>query len=80
MTNDGNLTPRWETSSSQQTANTPPAELETRVKQLAECEWMPRRVFALRCAAEDFYGYTVGHFVTSVVVATLILGIALLVL
>jgi hypothetical protein len=79
MTTDGNQTPRWETSSSQQTANTPSAEQETLVQQLAECEWMPRRVFALRCAAEDFYSYTVGHFVTTVVVATLLLGIALLV-
>ena len=80
MTTDGHLPARRKTSSSERTADTSPAELSTLVEQLAECQWMPGRVAALRCLAEDIYGYTVAHFVTTVLVAALVLCVALLVL
>lgn len=73
------LTPRWETSSSDSTADTSSAEPFTLVKQLTGCKWTPGQLFALRWLAEEFHGYTAGHFVTTVV-AALLLAVGLLVL
>jgi FAD synthase len=80
VTTGHDLPGHWETSSSERTAETSPAELTTLTEQLAECKSMPGKVFALRCFAEAFHGYTAGHFVTTVVVAAILLGVALLAL
>lgn len=80
MTNGQDLPGHWDTSSSERTADTSPAELTPLTEQLAECKSMPGRVFALRCFAEAFHRYTAGHFVTTVVVAAILLGVAVLAL
>lgn len=80
MTAVHDLPPHWETSSSERTADTSPAELATLTEQLAECKSMPGREFALRCFAEALHGYLVRHFVTTVVVAAILLGVAVLAL
>ncbi|MFY9810457.1 hypothetical protein [Aquabacterium sp.] len=64
--------PVWSTSSMGQEADTSPMELAALSQHLGRCQRNQGRLFAMRC-----HGETVGRFVASRVVTTLVVGSAL---
>ena len=47
---------------------------------LGQCKRVPGRLFALRCFADTLNGFLVAHFVTSLVVVALLIGVVFLAL
>lgn len=64
--------PVWSTSSLGQEADTSPMELAALSQHLGRCQRNQGRLFALKC-----HGETVGRFVASRVVTTLVVGSSL---
>jgi hypothetical protein len=72
--------PFWSTASFGETADTSPMELTTLGKHLDTCKGAHGRWFTLRCVAEAANGFIAARFVTTLVVATFMIGVASLVL
>jgi hypothetical protein len=69
----------WSTSSFGQTADTSPMELSALGEHLNRCQNSRGRLFALSCVAETMNSFVAGRFVTTVVVVSLMMGVASLV-
>lgn len=70
---------RWSTSSFGDTADTSPTELSALGEHLSQCRGSHGRLFALQCSAQKLDGFVAGRFVTTLVIAALLIGVALLV-
>ena len=73
-------TPLWNTASFQDSTDTSPNELAALGRHLLACKRPHRRLFELQCAAEAMSGFATARFVTTLVVAALLLGTISLVL
>ena len=73
-------TPSWSTASFGDTPDTSPMELSELGDHLGRCKKSRGRMFSLQCAAETMHGFVSSRFVTTLVVAALILGGVLLVI
>jgi hypothetical protein len=73
-------TPYWSTASFGDTVDTTPMELSALGEHLDRCKGSRGRFFALGCAAETMNGLIAPRFVTTLVVAALLMGIGSLVL
>lgn len=71
---------RWSTSSFSHTTDTSPVELRELGAHLARCKGCRGRWFALQCVADALHDFVVGRFVTTVVVATALMGLGALAL
>ena len=66
--------PRWSTSSFADDAGSLPMELSALGEHLAHCQALTSRFYALRCAADAVHRFVAPRFVTTLVVATLLIG------
>ena len=64
----------WTTASFGGAADTSPMELSALGEHLDRCKGAHGRLFALRCFAERMNGFVSARFVTTLVVATLLIG------
>ena len=64
----------WSTASFGQTAGTTASELSVLREHLVNCRRSRGRLFALRGAADRIHGFVASRFVTTVLVATLLIG------
>ncbi len=71
---------RWSTSSFSHTTDTSPVELRELGAHLARCKGCRGRWFAFQCVADALHDFVVGRFVTTVVVATALMGLGALAL
>ena len=65
----------WSTSSFSHAADTSPRELRELGAHLALCKGCRGRWFALHCVADALHDFVVRRFVTTLVVATALIGI-----
>lgn len=72
--------PRWTTSSFGDTADTSPMELSALGEHLDRCHALKGRLFDARCVAEAMHGFVASRFVTTLVIATLLIGVSSLIL
>ena len=72
--------PLWSTSSYGDTADTSPMELSALGDHLDRCQALTGRLFNARCVAETMHGFVASRFVTTLAVATLLMGVASLIL
>lgn len=68
--------PLWSTSSFGDTADTTQTELFALGQHVHLCRSLRGRLFDARCAAEALHGFVASRFVTTLAVATLLIGIA----
>ena len=68
--------PQWSTASFGDTADTSPMELSALGAHMAACKTVKGRLFAARCAAEAMHGFVAGRMVTTLVVASLLIGVS----
>lgn len=73
------ITPRWSTASFGDNADTSPMELSALGEHLNLCKGLRGRLFALHYVAQTMHGFVATRFVTTLVVAALLIGIASLV-
>ena len=66
--------PSWKTSSFGGNADTSPMELSALGEHLNSCKGAHGRFFALQCFAESMNGFVSARLVTTLVIATLLLG------
>ncbi|MDB5893554.1 MAG: hypothetical protein JWQ88_1085 [Rhodoferax sp.] len=66
--------PSWSTASFGDTAHTSPAELAELGDHYSDCQGHRGNLFTLRCLAERANGFMASRFVTTLAVATLIIG------
>jgi hypothetical protein len=67
--------PPWSTASFGDAADTSPLELSVLGDHLDACKRSHGRWFALQCAAERMNGFVASRFVTTLTVATLLIGL-----
>ncbi len=72
--------PRWSTSSFGNAADTSPTELTALGEHLDRCHAQRGRLFDARCIAESMHGFVASRLVTTLVVATLLIGVISLIL
>jgi len=70
----------WSTASTDDAADTSPAELSALGAHLHLCRGSAGRLFALRCMADRMTGFATARFVTTLVLLALLLGAASLTL
>ena len=70
--------PFWSTASFGEAADTSPMELSALGEHLGRCNGSRGRMFNLRRMGEAVHGFVASRFVTTLVVATLMLGAAFL--
>ncbi|MDL2336939.1 MAG: hypothetical protein QFE16_03770 [Pseudomonadota bacterium] len=80
MQNRSFAAPHWSTSSFGDTADTSPMELSALGEHLDLCKALKGRLFHARCMADSMHGFVASRFVTTLVVATLLIGISSLML
>ncbi|MBC7917107.1 MAG: hypothetical protein H7Y28_04775 [Rhodoferax sp.] len=73
-------TPSWSTASFGDTADTSPLELSSLGAHLVMCKGSHGRLVALHCIAQSMHGFVAARFVTTLVVAALLIGAGSLVL
>ncbi len=73
-------TPSWSTSSFGDAAHTSPMELSALGEHLDLCKGLRGRLFAMQCMAETLNGFVAARFVTTLVVAAVLIGVISLVL
>lgn len=66
--------PRWSTSSFADETDSLPMELTALGEHLAHCRSLTGRLYALHCAADAVHRFVAPRFVTTLVVATLLIG------
>jgi len=67
--------PRWSTSSFSHAADTSPMELNDLGAHLARCRGCRSRWFALQCVNDALHDFVARRFVTTLVVAAVVIGI-----
>lgn len=72
--------PYWSTASFGETTDTLPMELSALGTHMAACKTLKGRLFDARCVAEAMHGFVSCRMVTTLVVATLVIGISSFVL
>jgi len=65
----------WSTSSFSHSTDTSPIELRELGAHLARCRGCRGRWFAIQCMADALHEFVVRRFVTTVVVATMLIGL-----
>ena len=73
-------TSRWTTSAYPEPADTTPMELDALGQHYDRCQVKRGRWFSLQCMAEALHGSVAPRFVTTLVVATLVIGVGALAL
>lgn len=68
----------WSTASFGESADTSPMELSALGEHLDQCRASRGRLFGLRCAVERMHGFVAPRFVTTLVVAAVLIGIGCL--
>lgn len=71
-----NPAPSWSTSTFSTSADTSPMELSELGEHLGHCQGVHGRLFVLHCVAETLNGFLASRLVTTLVVATLLIGVA----
>lgn len=66
--------PRWSTSSFAADTDTLPMDQSALGEHLAHCRALTGRLFALQCAADAVHRFVAPRFVTTLVVAALLIG------
>lgn len=79
MNTNAIITPRWSTASFGDNADTLPMELSALGEHLDLCKGSRGRLFGLHCVAQTMHGFLAARFVTTLVLAALLIGIASLV-
>jgi len=74
------ISPRWSTSAYGEPADTSPVDLTELGEHLHLCRGSQGRLFGLHCAAERMNGIVAPRFITTLLVVTMIMTVALLVL
>jgi len=77
MTDNLTAAPRWATSSFAAEGESLPRELSALGEHLAHCQRLTGRLFALHCAADAVHRFVAPRFVTTLMVASLLIGISL---
>ncbi|APW40149.1 hypothetical protein RD110_25525 [Rhodoferax koreense] len=77
---DAITSPNWSTASFGRDADTSPMELAALGEHLHHCRGSRGSLFALRCLAERMNGFVVSRFVTTLAVATVVIGVCAAVL
>ena len=72
--------PRWTTASFPDAADTSPMELSELGKHIGRCNGCRGRWFALRCAVDAVHDFVAPRFVTTLLIAATVIGLATLVL
>lgn len=72
--------PRWTTASIPDATDTSPMELSELGAHVDRCNGCRGRWFALRCAADAVHDFVAPRFVTTLLVAALVIGLAALAL
>ncbi len=72
--------PRWPTASIPDATDTSPMELSELGAHIDRCNGCRGRWFALRCAADAVHDFVAPRFVTTLLVATVVMGLAALAL
>ena len=80
MSTKATTVPRWSTSSFGVTTDTSPMELSALEHHLDLCRGARGRLFAVHCAVELLHRALAPRFVTTLVVAALVIGLGSLVL
>ncbi len=80
MTNHSVYSPRWNTASIPDAPDTSPMELSELGAHVDRCNGCRGRWFALRCAADAVLDFVAPRFVTILLVAGLVTGLAALAL
>jgi len=68
------VTPFWSTASFGEAVDTSPLELSALGDHLDRCQGSRGRLFALRCVGEALNGFVAARFVTTLVVASMLIG------
>ncbi len=71
--------PFWSTASFGDSTDTSPMELSALGEHLDACKGTSSRWFAVQCVGEAMHGFISSRFVTTLVVATLLIGVSSLV-
>jgi hypothetical protein len=77
MNTDHTAQPRWATSSFATEGDSLPMELSALGEHLEHCRRLTGRLFALHCAADAIHRFVAPRFVTTLTVASLLIGIGL---
>jgi hypothetical protein len=72
--------PRWSTSTALDSADSMPMELEALGAHVNRCNTTRSRWFALRCRADSVHDFIAPRFVTTLVIAAAVVGVAALAL
>jgi hypothetical protein len=72
--------PTWSTASFGDSTQTLPMEMSELGEHMHSCQGADRRLFALQCAGEVVNRFFAARFVTTLVIATLLIGVAALAL
>lgn len=72
--------PRWTTASIADASDTAPMELRELGDHVNRCKVSRSRWFALRCVADAVHDFIAPRFVTTLVIASAVIGVAALVL
>ena len=80
MTARTSHSPRWTTASIPDATDTSPMELSELGAHVDRCNGCRGRWFALRCAADAVHDFVAPRFVTTLLVASLVIGLAALAL
>lgn len=80
MSSHAVATPSWTTAAFGDSPDTSPMELNELGDHLGRCKSSRGRWFSLQCAAQTTHGFVSSRFVTTLVVAALLLGGVLLAL
>lgn len=72
--------PRWTTASIADAADTAPMELRELGAHVSRCNGCRGRWFALRCAVDAVHDFVAPRFVTTLFIASAVIGVAALVL
>ena len=79
MNNSHSITERtWSTASFGDSADTSPGELLVLGDHLSSCHASRGRLFSLHCAAERLHGFVAPRFVTTLLLAALLIGLGCL--
>lgn len=76
MTTHTLRSPRWNTASFSDSTDTTPMELSELGEHIDRCNGCRGRWFALRCFADSVHGFVAPRFVTTLLVAGVLTGIA----
>ena len=68
----------WTTASFGESADTSPMELSALGDHLGHCRASRGRLFGLHCAAERLHGFVAPRFMTTLAIATLLIGLGCL--